>query len=76
MRGQSFFYTIDDISDISDLREGESYTIAMINNGGLNITYSDASKTFSIIAPAAGNYTIQGTISDGQSPPNRFRLVF
>ena len=74
--GRFFFYKIDESNDISNLRAGENYIIAVTDNGGAEITYNDALKTFSMTNPKTGNYTIQGTISNGQAPLHSSDWIF
>ena len=68
--GQRFEYTINDAYNITDLRNGEAYTIAMADTVSNEITYDPSSKKFTLSTPTANSYTVNGTISDGINTSN------
>ena len=63
---ENFSYTLNEASDISRLRQGETYTITVADDAGLGVSYDSTTKTFlgNIQSPGVGTYVARGSISD------------
>ena len=70
-----FSYTIQS-SNISHIEDGESYTVALTDNGGSGVSYNGNSGTFTGNNISSGTYTLQGTISDNNTPANSSNWAF
>ena len=71
-----FTYTINEIQDISNVGDWESYTLQITDKGGTEVVYSETSKTFRVPTDLllAGTYSIRGTITDDYSNSSTWAL--
>ena len=74
--GQDFSFPLQRADHILDLREGESYTLSITNDGGTGITYdpTEGALTATTNTLSVGTYTVAGTISDGDSNESTWSL--
>ena len=74
--GQDFSFPLQRGDHILDLREGESYTLSITNDGGTGITYdpTEGALTATTNTLSVGTYTVTGTISDGDSNESTWSL--
>ena len=62
--GDNFVYTINEQTDILNLKSGENVRVRLTDNDGSGVTYSDVTKLFmGRPSPLPGTYTLRGTIS-------------
>ena len=74
--GQDFSFPLQRADHILDLREGESYTLSITNDGGTGITYDPTEGALAATTNtlSVGTYTVAGTISDGDSNESTWSL--